>query len=321
MHMKTANGSMGRIEWFLLIILSVLWGGSFFFVGVAVRGLPPFTIVVLRVGLAAIALNIIVYASGLRMPADRRIWTAFAGMGFLNNMIPFSLIVWGQTHISGGAASILNATAPLFAVIVAHFLTDDEKMTGGRTTGVVIGFTGVALMIGPEALQSFGTKFFAQFAVLTAALSYAFAGVFGRRFRKMGIAASVTAAGQLTASTVMLVPLAFIVDRPWTLPMPSFEICAAVSGLALFSTALAYILYFRVLAAAGATNVLLVTLLVPVSAILLSTILLGDPIEPKHFAGIGLIGLGLATIDGRPLGFLRRRLSCYPGHSCAQPAD
>jgi drug/metabolite transporter (DMT)-like permease len=239
---------------------------------------------------------------------DRRVWAAFFGMGLLNNMIPFSLIVWAQTHIAIGLASILNATTPLFTVIVAHFLTKDERMNGWRFTGVVVGFTGVVLIIGPEALQGLGTNIVAQTAILAAALSYAFAGIFGRRFRAMGIAALVTATGQLTASAVTMIPLAIVVDRPWMLPMPSLEIWGAVLGLVLLSTALAYILYFRVLATAGATNVLLVTFLIPVSAILLSTTILGEQLETKHFTGMGIIGLGLAMIDGRPLAFLRRIL-------------
>jgi drug/metabolite transporter (DMT)-like permease len=306
--METSNKSMGLIEWTLLITLSILWGGSFFFVGISVLGLPPFTIVVLRVGLAAIALNAIVHMMGFRMPMYRRVWTAFFGMGLLNNMIPFSLIVWAQTHIASGLASILNATTPLFTVIVAHLLTKDERMTVWRFTGVVVGFTGVVLIIGPEALQGLGADIVAQIAILTAALSYAFAGIFGRRFRAMGIAPLVTATGQLTASTIVMIPLAIVVDRPWMLPMPGLEIWGAVLGLVLLSTALAYILYFRILATAGATNVLLVTFLIPVSAILLSTTILGEQLEPKHFTGMGIIGLGLAMIDGRPLGFLHRIL-------------
>jgi drug/metabolite transporter (DMT)-like permease len=317
MHMSTVNRSMGFVEWSLLITLSVLWGGSFFFVGVVVDALPPFTIVVLRVGLAALALHVVVRAMGLRMPTDRRLWAAFFCMGLLNNVVPFSLIVWGQTHIASGLASILNATTPLFSVIVAHFLTNDETMTRGRLTGVAVGFAGVVLMVGPEALQSLGTSILGQIAVLTAALSYAFAGIFGRRFRTLGVSPAVTATGQLTASTVMVIPLAVAIDRPWTLPMPTLEIWGAVCGLALCSTALAYIVYFRVLATAGATNVLLVTFIIPASAILLSTTLLGEQLELKHFAGMGFIGLGLATIDGRPVRFLRRRWTGEPARACA----
>ena len=301
------NKTMGVVEWTLLIGLSVLWGGSFYFVGVAVDGLPPFTIVVLRVGIAALALNVAVLAMGLRMPSDRRAWIAFFGMSFLNNLMPFSLIVWGQTHIASGLASILNATTPMCTVVAAHFLTRDEKMNAGKLAGVVIGFAGVIAMIGPEALKGLGVDVFAQLAVLGAAIAYAFAGVFGRRFRRMGMAPLITATGQVTASTLMLVPVALVLDRPWTMPMPTAEIWGAIAGLALLSTALAYILYFRILATAGATNLLLVTFLIPISAILLGATLLGERLAPEHFAGMVLIGLGLAAIDGRPVARLRLR--------------
>lgn len=305
--MVKSTGSMNLLEWSFLVILSVLWGGSFFFVGVAVTALPPFTIVALRLGLAAVALNLIVPALGLHMPKDWRLWLSFLGMGLINNAIPFSLIVWGQTRIAGGLASILNATTPFFSIIVAHFLTDDEKLNGRRFTGIFIGFAGVVLVIGPQVLQGLGDRILAQLAVLGAAVSYSFAAVFGRRFRRMGLAPIVTAAGQVSAASLVLIPLALVVDRPWRLPLPSWEIWSAVAGLALFSTALAYILYFRILATAGATNLLLVTFLIPVSAIVLSTTILGERLESTHFLGMGVLGLGLAVIDGRLLHFIRRR--------------
>jgi drug/metabolite transporter (DMT)-like permease len=243
---------------------------------------------------------------GLRMPGERRIWMAFFGMGFLNNLIPFSLIVWGQTHIASGLASILNATTPLFSVVVAHWLTSDEKLTRGRLAGIVVGIAGVIVIIGPGALRGLGTNVAAQLAILGASLSYAFGAVFGRRFRAMGITPQVTATGQVTASTVLLLPLALLVDRPWTLAMPGMEIWAAVAGLAVLSTALAYIIYFRILASSGATNILLVTFLIPVSAILLGVTILGESLQPQHFAGMLLIGLGLAAIDGRLLRLRRQ---------------
>jgi drug/metabolite transporter (DMT)-like permease len=306
--MKTENRSMGAVEWLLLIALSALWGGSFFFVGVAVHAIPPFTLVALRVGLAAFALHVALRLLGLRMPTDRKSLAVFCAMGLLNNMIPFSLIVWGQAHIASGLASILNATTPLFTVVAAHYLTSDEKMTRWRVVGVVVGFSGVLLMVGPEFLQGLGANAVAQIAVLTAAISYAFAGVFGRRVQRLGIPALAAAAGQLTASAALMIPLSMAVDKPWTLSMPSVEVCGAVVSLALFSTALAYILYFRILATAGASNLLLVTFLIPVSAILLGTTILGEQLEPAHFAGMGLIGLGLVAIDGRAVGFFCRRV-------------
>lgn len=307
--MKVINRSMGSLEWFLLIALSALWGGSFFFVEVAVDALGPLTIVALRVGLAAVALNVIIVAMGLRMPLDRQVWTAFLGMGFLNNMIPFSLIVWGQVYITSAHASILNASTPFFTVIAAHYLTSDETLTRGRLIGVMLGIAGVIAMVGADALESINVNTLAQLAVLGAAISYACASIFGRRFRSLGCSPLVTATGQVTASAVVLAPLALVIEQPWLQPLPSREVFGAVVGLALFSTALAYILYFRILATAGATNLALVTFLIPVSAILLGTTLLGEQLESKHLAGMLLIGLGLAAMDGRPLGLLRRKLS------------
>lgn len=298
--MEIKTRSMSWYEWLSLLMLSVLWGGSFFFVGVAVEALPPLTIVALRVCLAAIVLLAVVYLSGLAMPKRLSVWIAFAGMGLMNNVIPFSLIVWGQTNIASGLASILNATTPLFAVIAAHFFTRDEKFTKSRLLGVCIGFTGVLLMVGHEALRGIGGRdFFPQLAVLGAAFSYSIAGIFGRRFHRMGVKPLVTASGQVTASTVFLIPLALLVEHPWTLSLPGWNVWGAILGLGVLSTALAYVLYFQILSTAGATNVLLVTLLIPVSAILLGSLVLGEHLELKHFIGMGLISLGLFAIDGR----------------------
>jgi drug/metabolite transporter (DMT)-like permease len=293
--------NLGPRDWALLTALSLLWGGSFFFVEVALDALPPFTLVLLRVALAAAALHLFLRVSGLGMPAGWRVWAAFFGMGLLNNAIPFTLLVWGQTQISSSLASILNATTPMFTVLVAHAATRDERITGGRLLGVVIGFAGVAVMLGPDALAGLGDDLLAQIACLGAALSYAFAGVFGRRFKRMGVKPVQTAAGQVTASSLLLLPLALLVDRPWALALPGLDVWAAVVGLALLSTALAYILYFRILSTSGATNLLLVTLLIPVTAILLGVMILGERLEPEHLAGMALIALGLAAIDGRPV--------------------
>ena len=185
-------------------------------------------------------------------------------------------------------------------------------MNGPRLLGVVIGFTGVVLMIGPVFPKGLGANFMAQAAILGAAFSYSLAGVFGRRFHVLGIRPMEAAAGQLTASSIMMMPLAAFFDRPWLLDMPGLEVWGAVAGLALFSSALAYILYFRILASSGATNVVLVTLLISVSAVLLSSSILGERLEPMHFMGMGFIALGLATIDGRLLDLLRRRVD-WPG--------
>lgn len=291
---------MSPLEWAMLLALATVWGGSFFFNGIAVRELPVFTVVVSRVALAAVILLAVLRLHGEKMPRDRRVWAAFFGMGLLNNAIPFSLIVWGQQHIASGVASILNASTPLFTVILAHFMTSDERMTGGKLAGVLIGLAGVTVMIGADALQELGVDVAAQFMCLAGALSYAFAGIYGRKFRVMGISPLSTATGQVIASSLMLLPVMMVLDRPWTLPAPSLAAIGALIGVAAISTALAYVLYFRILATAGATNLLLVTFMIPVSAILLGTLFLGEVLLPRHLAGMALIGAGLAAIDGRP---------------------
>ncbi|MCW8916941.1 MAG: DMT family transporter [Magnetovibrio sp.] len=303
---STINTSMNTFEWIMLITLSILWGGSFFFVGVLVDHLPPLTIVVLRVGIAAAVLHLVLMVQGDLIKSDARVWRAFLVMGFLNNVVPFTLIVWGQSHIASGLASILNATTPIFTVVVAHYMTSDERFSTARIVGVLAGFAGVAVMIGPDLLQNLGTNVWAQVAILGAALSYAFAGVYGRRFRTLGVKPMHTATGQVTASTLMLAPVALWVEMPWRLPMPGLEEWAALLGLAVLSSALAYILYFRILATAGATNVLLVTLLVPVSAIILGVTVLGESLDRDAMVGMGLIAIGLLVIDGRVLRLFQR---------------
>lgn len=291
--------------WGLLLGLSVLWGGSFFFIAVIVRELPPFTIAALRVSLAALVLVPVLYLLGRRLPRDAAVWRACITIGLLNNIIPFILIVWAQSQIPSGLASILNATTPIWTALVAHVFTLDEKLTPNRVIGVLLGFAGVAAMLGPDLLSGLGHNVPAQCAVLLATLSYAFSGVYGRRFRRLNVEPIVVAGGQLTSAGLLLLPLALIVDRSWTLPLPSMPVIAALLGLAVLSTSLAYVIFFRVMAAAG-SNVNLVTLLVPVSAILLGVLVLGETLEPRHFIGIAVIALGLAAIDGRLLVRLRR---------------
>ena len=303
---KTA---MGPREWAMLLALSVLWGGSFLFVGVAVKELPPLTLVTLRVSLAAVTLLAVLRIGGIALPREPRVWAALLVMSLLNNVVPFTLIAWGQSHIASGVASIFNATTPLFGVLVAHLWTSDEKATPSRLAGVVVGFAGVTVMMGAAALRTAGVDLLAQSAILIASLCYAVSGVFGRRFTAMGVAPLATAAGMLTLSSLLLLPVALVVDRPWTLPAPSAAAILSVAALALVSTALAYLLYFRILAVAGATNLMLVTFLIPISAIVLGASVLGERLEPKHFVGMALIGLGLAAIDGRLLAAMRRIVS------------
>lgn len=292
-------------EWLMLLSLSVLWGGSFFFTEIALRELPPFTIVLTRVILAASILWLLVLSLGQKIPKAKSTWLVFFVMGLINNVIPFSLIVWGQTQIASGLAAILNATTPFFAVLIAGIFLSDERITANKILGLLIGFSGVILMIGPEMLLGIGSQVLAQLAVLGAALAYATAGVYGRRLKSMGLPPLVAAAGQVTASVIILTPLTLTIDKPLDLAMPSSMVIAALLGLAILSTVLAYFLYFKILASAGATNVLLVTFLIPVSAILLGVLVLGEQLQAIHFYGMVIIGLGLITLDGRLWRYLK----------------
>lgn len=286
--------------WFWLISLSVLWGGSFFFAKVAVSELGPLTVVFGRVAIAALALNLVLAISRESLFRRGTPWPAYFTMGFLNNALPFSLIFWAQTHIASGLASILNAMTPLCTVLVAHFFTPDEKISASKVVALLAGFAGVALLIGPSTVHQVDADLWGQLACLAAAFAYACAGVFGRRFKAMGIAPMEAAAGQITASSLLILPIMMIVDRPWALAAPpSPTVWAAVVALALLSTALAYVLYFRILAAAGATNLLLVTFLIPVTSILLGAAFLAERLGLLEFAGMALIGIGLVIIDGR----------------------
>lgn len=296
------NRRMGSREWGLLVALSVIWGASFFFGQVALAELPPFTVVLARVGLAALALWLIAAIARKSMPSSWRDWRSLFVMGVLNNLIPFSLLLWSQTRISSSLASILNATTPVFALLLAHYLTGDERMTPGRVGGVLVGFVGVLAMVGPDAATGFSDRLAAELLALGAPLSYALAAIYGRRFRDRP--PLVTAAGQLTATTVMILPIALILDRPWEQVALSPSTIEAVVGLALLSTALAYVIFFRILSTAGATNLMLVTLLVPVSAILLGILVLGERLAAADLVGMALIGAGLALIDGRAVGWV-----------------
>ncbi|MBB3770843.1 drug/metabolite transporter (DMT)-like permease [Angulomicrobium tetraedrale] len=297
---------MAAGDWGALVLLSLIWGGSFFFGKVAVQEISPLTMVLGRVSIGTAALFVIARIGGVHVPLNRRLIGEFLIMAVIANIIPFGLIAWSQQHIPSGLSSILNAATPLFTVLVAQAFTRDEKFTAGKLAGVVLGFAGVAVMMGPALIgQLGGHQLPAQLAAIGATVSYGFAAVYGRRFRHLppiGVAML-----QLAASSVLLAPLALALDQPWTRPLPSPHVLAALMGLGVLSTGIAYILYFRILARNGATNISLVTFLVPVSAILLGALFLGEALEPRELAGFALIALGLAAIDGRPGRWVRGR--------------
>ncbi|HEU0309828.1 MAG TPA: EamA family transporter [Sphingomicrobium sp.] len=292
---------MNRSDWLTLIALAVIWGAAFLFISVAVHEVAPLTYVWLRLLLAAGAMWLFLWWRGEPSGLPSRVWGSILVLALFNNAIPFVLFGWGQTHIASGLASILNATTPIWGVVVAHLFTHDEKLSGRKLAGVLLGFAGVTVMIGPALLGSLGNNVLAQIACVTAALCYAFAGVWARRFRKMGLSPISVTTGQLTAGALVMMPLAILIDRPWLDALPSLKAIGAIAALAVVCSAFAYILYFRLIDRAGATNALLVTLLVPPVAIFLGSLVLNEVIEPRDFVGLALIALGLGAIDGRML--------------------
>jgi drug/metabolite transporter (DMT)-like permease len=297
---------MNRSDWTILVFLALIWGGAFFLIGVAVRHVPPLTYVWLRLTIGAAGLWTYMLIRGEPVHLPKQVWGSILLLALLNNALPFTLFGWSQTHIASGLASILNATTPIWGVVVAHFLTDDERMSPRKLAGVLLGFGGVAVMIGPSLLSDLGTSALAELTCVAAALSYALAAVWARRFRRLGVSPFSVTTGQLTAGAIVMLPMSLFVDKPWTHAIPPVSALAAITALALLCTALGYVLYFRLIDHAGATNALLVTLLVPPVAILLGGLFLGETLAPQDFAGLALIALGLAAIDGRVLNGLSR---------------
>lgn len=297
------TGPMSLKDWGQLLLLGAIWGGSFFFARVAVAEMHPLVLVLFRVAIAAIALHIYLLLRGPSFKLALPHVGLFFLLALTNNVIPFSLIFAGQTQLGAGIASVLNATTPFWTLIVANAMTADEKLSWNKLAGIGLGIAGTAVMVGPGVIAGLGGPVWPKFALIGASLSYAFALMVARRLKS--VPPPVLATGQLTASTIIMIPVILSTTGAAGLFSASMPVWAAVFGLALLSTAFAYILYFNLVASAGATNASLVTLIVPVSAILLGIAFLGEHIEMFELFGMLLIGLGLITIDGRL--FARRR--------------
>jgi drug/metabolite transporter (DMT)-like permease len=295
---------MRAVDWLLLIVLSVLWGATFFFVAVALHDLPPLTLVTARVALAALLLAPLTLIAGYGLPMTLAAWRSYAVLALLNNLVPFTLISYGQTRIASALAAVLNATTPLFTLVIARAFAG-EALSASKLAGVGLGICGVAVLMGPAALGVDAASAVGMLAVLAGAMSYGFAALWMRRLRETP--PLVSAAAQLICSAVLLAPIAATIDRIWTLPMPGAAAMATVIGLAAFSTALAYVVFFRINATAGPTNVMLVTLLIPVTATVLGVLILGESLAPNQVAGALIIASALVVIDGRLPGWLARR--------------
>jgi drug/metabolite transporter (DMT)-like permease len=290
--------------WGLLALLALLWGASFLSIRIALDEVPPLTAVAHRVGWATAVLWVYVAVKRLPLPRGRAVWIGFAGMGLLNNVIPFSLMAWGQLHIASGLTSIFNASTAIFGVLVAALLLGDERLSRRKAVGVAVGFAGVVTAIGVDSLREFDVTSLAQLAILAGTVSYAFAGVWARK-HLAGLAPQVAAAGMLTASTLVMVPLAWVIDGPIRLDLQPRTILA-IAYYALGATAVAYLLYYRVLDLAGSGNLMLVTLMIAPIAIVLGAIVLGETLTPNAYKGFALLAAGLLIIDGRLIDRVRR---------------
>ena len=292
---------MALIDWTRLVALAALWGCSYLFIEIALVSASPVTIVFCRIVIAAACLVGYCAFTGIRTQLTGALVVSFFVMGILNNVVPFNLIAWGQTHITGGVASIFNATTPLFTVIVAHLWPGGERATPARIAGVVVGFVGVVVLIGFGNLGDIGRELPGQAAMLLAAISYALSALYGRRLAN--VPPMVAAAGMLTASSLMMLPITFVLHTPFE-PMPTMGSFAAIIGLAVASSAIAYIIFFRLIGTIG-SNVMLVTFIMPVIALASGAAILGEVVELRHLGGLALIFCGLALVDGRVVTLLR----------------
>lgn len=298
---------MNLMEWLSLAILAFLWASSFFLIKVGLAELPPLTLTFFRVFIASLFLLILSLIAKMRIPTSFNAWRAFMIMGLLNNVIPFSLIAWGQTQIPSSLAAILNATTPAFTVVLAHFLLKKEPLTWMRSLGVFLGLLGVGVLVGVDVLNGLSIKNLAQLAALGGAFFYATAGIYGRQMNQFP--AIVSATGMLICASITLFPVVLIVDNPWHRISLGTSLKTALAVTALASTTvLTYILYFRLLAKVGSSNLMLVTFLVPIGALALGVTFLGEQLVWSEFMGMTFVFMGLAAIDGRAFRFFNKGL-------------
>lgn len=289
---------MGAVEWGLITLQSMLWGSSYFFIALVQGELPALTIAALRTIPASAALMLIVLSLGHRLPAALAEWRLFIGFSAFNTLLPFVLIVWGQSRATGGMAAILNASAPLFGIFLAHMLTQDEKLSWNKLAGILVGIAGVGILVGYDFAVGSGADILARLALLAAPLLYVCANIFARR-RLGHYPPFVVAMMQMVGSIFVAFPLAIAVDQPWSLPLPSLSAIGAIIGMGLFGSALASLCHFTVLHRAGTTNATLVTLIMPLTPIVLGEVFLGEHLAPREIAGALVIAAALIIIDGR----------------------
>lgn len=293
----TQQTTLSTRAWAELTLLGVIWGGSFLAIRTALDEIGFLTSVLHRVFWAMLVLWGVVLLRRLPIPRDPKIWGAFLVMGLLNNVIPFSLMAWGQLYIPSGLTSIFNAATAIFGVLVAALVFADERLTPRKALGVTLGFFGVCLAIGLDALKQFDTTSLAQIAIIAGTVSYAFASAWARKMLG-GVQPVIAATGMLTGSSLIMIPLAVVFEG-----MPSLALGTttwlSIGYYAIIATAFAYLLYYRVLGMAGSGNLMLVTLLIPPVAITLGALVRNETLHPGEYVGFAILALGLSIIDGR----------------------
>ena len=280
-----------------MLVLALIWGGSFLSIRIALDEISPLMSVAHRVTWAMLVLWVVVAVMRIPLPRNPRIWFAFVVMGLLNNVIPFVLMAWGQLHIESGLTSILNAFTAVVGVVMAALFFSDERLTPRKIIGVVLSFFGVSVAIGLENFKNFDLRSLAQLAVIGGTVAYAVAGVWARK-NLVGMPPQLAAAGMLTGATVIMLPLVYFVEG-----LPTFDLqprtLVAIGYYAVIATAAAYLLYYRVLAMAGSGNLMLVTLLVAPIAITLGAVVLGEKLSANAFVGFVILAVGLIILDER----------------------
>ncbi len=283
------------MAWVILLLLGAIWGASYLFIKVGGAEIPPLTFVAGRTLISSAALIAVMALRREAVPSLRRMWLPFVAMGIFNGVIPYTLITWGELHITSGLAAILTAAMPLFTVLIGHFWTQDERLTPIKTLGIIVGFLGVTVLFLPELRQGIQMEFWGQFAVVGAAASYGLSTVVAHKYVH-GVSHTAAAAGQLGSAAIIMIPLSLLFEQPGTLH-PSPVAMGALLTLALLGTAFAYVLYYWLIENTGATRTSLVTYLIPITGVLWGAVLLSEPIVWEDLIGLLLIILGIAFVN------------------------
>ena len=281
------------LELALLGILATLWGASYTFIKVGVETIPPVTLIAARTLIAGFILLLVMRLRGIALPKDRRLWLSFLVQACLNSVVPFTLIAWGEKIVDAGLATILNSTSPIFTFLLMALLVRHEAVTARKLFGVVAGMTGICLIVGLEAFGGFGDALVAQLAIVAATICYAGAAIFGRRFRTLD--PSVPAAGSMLCGTAILIPASLAIDQPWQLA-PSTESLLALLALSVFSTALAFTIYFRLLHTLGSVGTTSQAYLRVPIGVAIGVLVLGETLASTAWLGLACVVLGVAAM-------------------------